>query len=97
MDPTELTAVKEWPQPETRKELQRFLGFANFYRRFIHDYSEVTAPLTALISTARYFVWTPEATKAGPQSPVHCRSQRLALAAPWTPCARDFGGPLGHL
>lgn len=33
--------VAEWPTPTTRKQLQWFLGFANFYRRFIRDYSRV--------------------------------------------------------
>lgn len=32
MDPAEVEAVKEWPQPESRKQLQWFLGLANFYR-----------------------------------------------------------------
>lgn len=34
MDDSQVKAVTEWPQPTTIKELQRFLGFANFYRRF---------------------------------------------------------------
>ena len=50
MDPTKTRAVAEWPIPSTRKELQRFLGFANFYRRFIHNYSSVAPPLTTLTS-----------------------------------------------
>lgn len=39
--PFGLTNVEGWPIPRTRKELQRFLGFANFYRRFIRNYSKV--------------------------------------------------------
>ncbi|KAJ8349544.1 hypothetical protein SKAU_G00246740 [Synaphobranchus kaupii] len=35
MDRRKDQAVMEWPRPESRRELQRFLGFANFYRRFI--------------------------------------------------------------
>ncbi len=35
MDPEKVKAVVEWPSPDSRKALQRFLGFANFYRRFI--------------------------------------------------------------
>uniref|UniRef100_A0A9J8AAP7 ribonuclease H n=1 Tax=Cyprinus carpio carpio TaxID=630221 RepID=A0A9J8AAP7_CYPCA len=50
-DPAKVRAVAEWPPPDSRKALQRFLGFANFYRRFIRNFSQVAAPLTALTST----------------------------------------------
>ncbi|KAI2643052.1 Transposon Tf2-11 polyprotein [Labeo rohita] len=49
MDQGKVSVIQEWPQPLTVKELQRFLGFANFYRRFIKDYSTITAPLTSLL------------------------------------------------
>ncbi|KAK3527496.1 hypothetical protein QTP86_023020 [Hemibagrus guttatus] len=49
MDTNKVQAVSEWPAPATIKELQRFLGFANFYRRFIRSYSSVAAPLTSLL------------------------------------------------
>lgn len=64
MDPQKLTAVRDWPAPENRKQLQRFLGFANFYRRFIRNYSRVVAPLTCLTSTNRIFQWSSEAQQA---------------------------------
>ena len=44
MDPGKVTAVTEWPAPTNRKQLQRFLGFANFYGRFIRNYSHMAAP-----------------------------------------------------
>ncbi|KAI2657028.1 Transposon Tf2-6 polyprotein [Labeo rohita] len=37
------------PRPKTLKELQRFLGFSNFYRRFIRHFSTVAAPLTSMV------------------------------------------------
>uniref|UniRef100_A0AAQ6IR55 Gypsy retrotransposon integrase-like protein 1 n=1 Tax=Anabas testudineus TaxID=64144 RepID=A0AAQ6IR55_ANATE len=64
MDPVKIQAVKDWPPPESRKALQRFLGFANFYRRFIRGYSQIASPLHALTSTKTRFTWTPEAQKA---------------------------------
>jgi transposase InsO family protein len=48
MDESKVKAVQDWPTPTTVKELQSFLGFANFYRRFIEGYSRITAPLTDL-------------------------------------------------
>ncbi|KAJ0068821.1 hypothetical protein NL108_011442 [Boleophthalmus pectinirostris] len=63
-DPKKIQAVSEWPPPCNRKQLQRFLGFANFYRRFIRDYSKVALPLTRLTSAKLPFQWTPEAEGA---------------------------------
>lgn len=64
MDPAKVSAVTSWPVPENRKQLQRFLGFANFYRRFIRNYSSVAAPLTALTSSKVPFQWSPPAAAA---------------------------------
>lgn len=49
MDNSKVRAVVNWPRPSTVKELQRFLGFANFYRRFIRNFSITAAPLTSLL------------------------------------------------
>ncbi len=49
MDEGKVEAIKTWPQPTTIKELQRFLEFSNFYRRFIQNYSTLTNPLTNLL------------------------------------------------
>lgn len=46
MEGAKVAVVTEWPEPTTVKELQRFLGFANFCRQFIRGYSLVAAPLT---------------------------------------------------
>uniref|UniRef100_A0A8D0CUG7 Gypsy retrotransposon integrase-like protein 1 n=1 Tax=Sander lucioperca TaxID=283035 RepID=A0A8D0CUG7_SANLU len=64
MDPAKISAVTDWPAPSTRKQLQRFLGFANFYRRFIKDYSRIAAPLTALTSISLPFEWNEGADSA---------------------------------
>ncbi len=50
MDEGKVEAIKTWPQPTTIKELQRFLGFSNFYHRFIQNYSTLTNPLTNLLT-----------------------------------------------
>lgn len=49
MSTDKVVAVTEWPVPRTIKHLQRFLGFTNFYRRFILNFSLVVAPLTTLL------------------------------------------------
>ena len=48
MSPDKVKAVKDWPEPRKVKDVQSFLGFANFYRRFIPNYSKITVPLTRL-------------------------------------------------
>uniref|UniRef100_A0A8C6PCB6 Gypsy retrotransposon integrase-like protein 1 n=1 Tax=Nothobranchius furzeri TaxID=105023 RepID=A0A8C6PCB6_NOTFU len=63
-DPEKVQAVTEWPTPTTRKQLQRFLGFSNFYRRFIKNYSQTAAPLTNLTSINKPFVWSSKAESA---------------------------------
>lgn len=63
-DTEKVKAVADWPIPSSRKQLQRFLGFANFYRRFIKNFSRVVAPLTKLTSPSKQFCWTPEAQSA---------------------------------
>jgi hypothetical protein len=39
-------AVADWPVPTTQKEVRSFVQFCNFYARFIHHFSDLTAPLT---------------------------------------------------
>ncbi len=53
-----------WPVPDSRKALQRFLGFANFYRRYIRNFGQIAAPLTALTSTKVVFRWNTDAQVA---------------------------------
>ena len=57
MDPNKITAIRDWPQPTTVKEVQAFLGFANFNRQFIKDYSEKALPLTELTKKETGFQW----------------------------------------
>ncbi|KAF7640601.1 hypothetical protein LDENG_00031180, partial [Lucifuga dentata] len=53
-----------WPDPGSHKQLQRFLGFANFYRRFIRGFSSIAAPLTTLTSSKVLFKWSSAAEEA---------------------------------
>lgn len=64
MDPKKIKAVAEWPIPSTVKEIQSFLGFINFYRRFIRDFSKIAIPLVALTKKNVVFLWTNKCTDA---------------------------------
>jgi Reverse transcriptase (RNA-dependent DNA polymerase)/Aspartyl protease len=48
MDPVKTKAIAEWPVPQNLKQLQSFLGFLNFYRRFIPSFSHIARPLHSL-------------------------------------------------
>ncbi|KAJ9515193.1 hypothetical protein QJQ45_002324 [Haematococcus lacustris] len=50
VDPAKVQVVKEWPTPRNLKDLQAFLGLANYFRRFIPNFSSLAAPLTNLTS-----------------------------------------------
>ncbi|KAJ1591323.1 hypothetical protein NDA12_001126 [Ustilago hordei] len=55
MDPEKVRTVKEWPMPESIHDIQRFLGFANFYRRFIAHFARIAKPLTSLVKPIEWF------------------------------------------
>ena len=63
-DPRKVQAIVEWDVPRNVKDVQSFLGFANFYRRFIKEYSKIAEPLTRLTHKDKKFSWNPEAQKA---------------------------------
>ena len=52
--------IQEWPELCKVKDIQSFLGFANFYRRFIFNYSDITIPLTHLTRKGIAWNFTPE-------------------------------------
>ncbi len=63
-DPAKIEAVAKWPVPDSHKALQRFLGFANFYRRYIMNFGQIAAPLMALTSNKVSFRWNQDAQVA---------------------------------
>jgi transposase InsO family protein len=58
MDPVKVAGVAEWPQPSSKKEVQSFLGFLNFYRRFIQDFSLHARPLFDLTKNDVKWHWS---------------------------------------
>ncbi len=54
MDPVKIAGIAEWPTPTKKRELQLFLSFMNFYRKFIKNYSKVVKALTALTGLAKW-------------------------------------------
>ena len=57
-DPQKLTAVTDWPAPHNIHELRKFLGFTNYFRKFLQGNSQRTGPLTNLLRKNVAYHWT---------------------------------------
>ena len=64
MDPTKLSRIAEWPTPTKVKDVRSFLGFTNYYRRFIGDYSNIARPLIDLTKKNQEWKWSPSCQRA---------------------------------
>ena len=58
MDPAKLSAIATWPPLKTVKAVCSFLGFCNFYHRFIPSFSNTAAPLTILTHKNQPWIWS---------------------------------------
>lgn len=58
MDLLKITTIIEWPLPKSIRKILSFLGFCNFYRRFILVYSEIILLMTNLIKNKIKFDWS---------------------------------------
>ncbi len=64
MDPERVKVIADWPRPRCIHDVQVFLGFVNFYRRFIEGYSHITRPLTDLLRKEDPSMGTPMARQS---------------------------------
>ncbi|GJP71626.1 hypothetical protein CLOP_g2442 [Closterium sp. NIES-67] len=64
VDPKKIEAVRMWKTPENVKELQLFLGFANYYNRFVPQYAKIATPLTNLLKKNTPYKWEPKHQEA---------------------------------
>ena len=63
-DPNKTSKVKDWPTPGTVQEVQQFLGLANYYRRFIHNFAVIAKPLHHLTEKHTKFQWNHDCQNA---------------------------------
>ncbi len=63
-DDQKISIVKDWKRPENLKEIQRFLGFINYYSRFIKNYANIAKPLFVFSKTQSKFEWKSQHEKA---------------------------------
>ncbi len=71
MDPVKVQGVADWPTPQNTTDVRSFLGFTNFYRRFIRDFSNIAKPMNALLQKDATWTWATEQRDA------------LMCSAPW--------------
>ena len=63
MNPNKVAAVRNWPTPTTLREVRAFIGFSNFYWRFIQDFSSIARPLHDLTKKDMPWQWHEEQQK----------------------------------
>lgn len=82
VDSEKVSAIVEYPTPKSVKEVRRLLGMAGWYRRFIKQFAEITAPMTDLLKGKNVrFIWTEAAEQAFRQLK-ECLSSTPVLANP---------------
>jgi RNase H-like domain found in reverse transcriptase len=64
MDPVKLSGIQDWPTPTSVKQVRGFIGFANFYRRFIKKFSKLVLPLNNLLRKDTKFDWNDQCKEA---------------------------------
>ena len=63
-DPAKTEKVASWPTPTTCRQVQQFLGLANYYRRFVQGFATISKPLHRLTEKNHPFKWTMECQQA---------------------------------
>ncbi|CAM5116851.1 unnamed protein product [Natator depressus] len=53
-EPAKVEAIKDWPPPQTKKQVQAFIGMVGSYRRFVPHFSSLAAPLTELCRKGKW-------------------------------------------
>ena len=57
-------AIQEWPTPSSQKEIQQFLGLAQFYQQYVDNFAAIALPLTNLLANDTEFLWTQDQDQA---------------------------------
>jgi hypothetical protein len=64
LDSKKIKVIKEWEVPKTQKGVRSFLGLANYYRKFIRNFSKIATPLSDLLKENKVLGWNALSDKA---------------------------------
>lgn len=64
VDESKTACIQKYPRPKSVVEVQRFVGFVNFYRKHIYDFSRIARPLYDLCKKDNEFVWSTQCESA---------------------------------
>ena len=64
MEKEKVQGVIEWPVPKSVKDVQKFLGLANYYRRFVKDFVKIARPLHKMMRKENKWSWGERQQKA---------------------------------
>lgn len=85
-DPQKTLVVSKYPRPTNTDDVRRFVAFCNYYRRFVHNFAHIAAPLNLLLKKDQPFVWSDECEAA------FCLLREKLISAP-TLAFPDFSRP----
>jgi len=94
MDPSKLAGIRDWPIPTNVKQVRSFLGFGNFYRKFIRKYAETAKFLNELLKKDTTFLWNPNFLSVEDvleNSTHYSVNEFVIVFVSWVPC--DVIGP----
>ena len=78
MDPVKVAGVRDWPVPRNVTEVRSFLGFINFYHRFVENFSHIAKPLNQLTKQDTQWSWKPD----GPEQAAFDKLKHLITSTP---------------
>jgi len=84
MDPVKVQGITDWPTPLTVKDVRSFLGFCNFYRIFIKNFSDIACPLNDLTCKNEQFIWTDKCNDAFLELKQSCSNYPVLRTPDWT-------------
>jgi hypothetical protein len=84
MDPIKIQGIVDWPKPKTVRDIRSFLGFCNFYRAFIPNFSTIARPLNDLTKKNQQWQWGSDEQSVFQSLKDACTSNLVLRTPDWT-------------